>query len=714
MNQPPKNILVETSPEPNHLSALNPEQKKAVQALDGPLLVLAGAGTGKTRVLVHRINHILHEGKAWPSEILAVTFTNRAAGEMRERIAQHSGHMASSLWLGTFHSISARILRRHAKLLGYSERFNIIDTDDQLRLIKQILKDADLPHAKDICKQVLGYIETWKDRGLIPEKITSNHTLDEISLQALNTYHTYQQRLIALDAMDFGDLLLNCLTLFQAHPDILQDYQARFKYILIDEYQDTNVAQYLWVRLLAQSHQNLCCVGDDDQSIYGWRGAEVANILKFEKDFPTAQVVRLEQNYRSTRHILAAASSLIEKNQQRLGKNLWTDEPGGERVHLKSTWDGKEEARWVAEEIEELHRKKVPLSEVAILVRAGFQTREFEECFLQMAIPHRIIGGFRFYERQEVRDAIAYLRLISHDKDGLAFERIINVPKRGIGAATLQKIHAHARTQNCAITEAAQQLLQSGIIKGKGGEKLTAFFQQLDDWRHYAQDHSLEELLNHVLLTSGYKDYWREQNTLESKGRLENLQELAHAVREFDSMHAFLEHVSLVMENVQNTTQESVTIMTIHSAKGLEFDYVFLTGWEEGIFPSERSRMEGRDLEEERRLAYVGLTRARKRASISFALNRYFFGQWSSNPPSRFIQDLPKDHILELPASFQRFRSAPTMMDVSPKKFQVGERVFHLKFGYGHITHISGQHVQVTFDHAGPKKILEDFLQKNP
>lgn len=705
--------LIPKASDATHLQSLNPEQRLAVETLEGPVLVLAGAGTGKTRVLVNRINHILFEQRAWPSEILAVTFTNRAANEMRERIAEHSGPLASSLWLGTFHSISARLLRRHAHLLGYSDRFNIIDTDDQLRLIKQLLKEENLPHTKDMCKQILGYIESWKDRGLTPEKLSSNHAPDELALQAISTYKAYQSRLLSLDAMDFGDLLLNCLVLFQVHPDVLELYQSRFKYILIDEYQDTNVSQYLWVRLLAQGHNNLCCVGDDDQSIYGWRGAEVTNILRFEKDFPGAKVVRLEQNYRSTQHILAAASALIEKNNQRLGKKLWTDELGGERVHIKSTWDGKEEARWVAEEVEDLQRKKIPLSEIAILIRAGFQTREFEECFLQMGIPHRIIGGFRFYERQEIRDAIAYLRLISNEKDGLAFERIINVPKRGLGPATLQKIHTCARDKNCAITEAALHLIASGEIKGKAGETFKGFFNLLEDWRTYAESHTPEETLNHVLRTSGYRTYWRDQNSLEASGRIENLNELARAMREFETLNAFLEHVSLVMENVQKNTQEAVTIMTIHSAKGLEFDHVFLAGWEEGVFPSERSRTEGRDLEEERRLAYVGLTRARKKASISFALNRHFFGQWSSNPPSRFIQELPQENILELPASFQRFKtSAPMMSDVTPKKFRVGDQAFHVKFGPGRVTEVSGQHITVHFKHAGIKKILEDFLEK--
>jgi DNA helicase-2/ATP-dependent DNA helicase PcrA len=697
---------------PGHIRGLNAPQKEAVEHLEGPLLVLAGAGTGKTRVLVHRINHIFFEGRAWPAEVLAVTFTNKAANEMRTRVMEHSGQMSSSLWLGTFHSISVRILRRHAKLMGYSERFNIIDTDDQLRLIRQILKDANQTHSKEVCKQFLGHIESWKDRGLIPEKVSASHLVSDVHEQALFIYKTYQQRLMALDAMDFGDLILNCLTLFQTQSEILKEYQERFKYILVDEYQDTNVAQYLWVRILAQKHQNLCCVGDDDQSIYGWRGAEVANILRFEKDFPGAKVVRLEQNYRSTYHILAAASALISKNQQRLGKTLWTDDVGGEKVHIKSAWDAREEARWIAEEIEDLQRQKIDLSSIAILVRAGFQTREFEECFLQMGIPHRIVGGFRFYERQEIRDALAYLRLIAHDKDGLAFERIINVPKRGIGTATLQKIHTCAREKNCSFSDAAQNLLETEQLKGKGADKLREFFSQLENWRSFALNNPLPELVAHVMKSSGYQAYWHQQNSLESRGRLENIQELIRAVKDYETLDDFLEHVSLVMENVKGIDQSNVTIMTIHSAKGLEFDYVFLSGWEEGVFPSERSRL-ANDLEEERRLAYVGLTRARKKAFISFALNRYFFGQWSSNPPSRFIRDLPQENILELPASFQRLKGGVSSGRVhAHQKFSIGERVFHVKFGYGLITHVSGAQVDVTFDCTGPKKILEEFLKK--
>ncbi|MAP24189.1 MAG: DNA helicase II [Rickettsiales bacterium] len=697
---------------PQHLRSLNSPQREAVEYLDGPLLILAGAGTGKTRVLVHRINHIFFEGKAWPSEVLAVTFTNKAASEMRTRVTDHSGQMASGLWLGTFHSISAKILRRHAKLLGYSERFNIIDTDDQLRLIRQILKDTNQAHSKELCKQFLGFIESWKDRGLVPEKVTLSHLISEVHEQALDIYKIYQQRLLALDAMDFGDLILNNLVLFQRYTDVLKDYQERFKYILVDEYQDTNVAQYLWVSILAQKHRNLCCVGDDDQSIYGWRGAEVANILRFEKDFQGAKVIRLEQNYRSTHHILSAASALIAKNQQRLGKTLWTDEREGEKVHVKSTWDAREEARWIAEEIENLQRQKIDLSSIAILVRAGFQTREFEECFLQMGIAHRIIGGFRFYERQEIRDVLAYLRLIAHDKDGLAFERIINVPKRGIGTATLQKIHLFSREKNCSFSDAARVLLEEGQLKGKGAEKLKEFFTQLDKWRDFSSNNTLPDLVSHVVKSSGYMDYWNKQNTLESRGRTENVQELVRAVKDYETLEEFLEHVSLVMENTQGFDKSNVTIMTIHSAKGLEFDYVFLAGWEEGVFPSERSR-QANDLEEERRLAYVGLTRARKKAFISFALNRYFFGQWSSNPPSRFIRDLPQENIIELPSSFQRLKGdMPTITPTSHKKFSVGERVFHIKFGYGYVTYISGEQVDVTFEHTGPKKILEGFLKK--
>src|SRR3954451_12600114 len=613
-------------------AALNEAQCRAVEAVDGPVLVLAGAGTGKTRVLTTRLAHILAIGRAYPGEMLAVTFTNKAAREMRERLAAVIGRAADGVWLGTFHALAARILRRHAEMVGLTSNFTILDTDDQLRLLKQIIAAANIDERRWPARALLGIIERWKDRGLVPDKVPAGDAGDYADGRALELYRDYQQRLSTLNAVDFGDLLLHNLTLFTANPDILGSYQRRFRYLLVDEYQDTNVAQYLWLRLLAQQHKNLCCVGDDDQSIYSWRGAEIGNILKFESDFPGALIVRLEENYRSTPEILAAAAGVIAHNRGRLGKTLWTRADSGQKILVRGLWDAEQEARWVGDEIEALQRQKQALREIAILVRAGFQTREFEERFIALALPYRVIGGPRFYERQEIRDALAYLRLVRQPSDDLAFERIVNVPRRGIGTATLQLLHATARAESLPLVEAARQLVAGVNVPKAARNSLSGFIAALDRWRAEAERVSHTDLVQVVLDESGYTGMWQADKSADAPGRLENLKELVVAMAEFENLGGFLEHVSLVMDNAAASAGDMVNLMTLHSAKGLEFETVFLPGWEEGVFPSLRSIEESglNGLEEERRLAYVGLTRARRRALISFAANRQIHGKWQS------------------------------------------------------------------------------------
>lgn len=700
---------------------LNDKQKDAVQTTEGPLLVLAGAGTGKTRVLTSRIAHILEQQKAWPSQILSVTFTNKAATEMKERVAKMTAHDLQGLWLGTFHAIGARILRRHANLVGLEEGFTIIDPDDQLRVLKQILEAEGMDHKKQETKTYAYMINTWKDRGWQPEQVSKTAMLDAALDfdKSVSIYAQYQQRLKVVNAADFGDLLLHPLTIFQSYPEILSFYQNQFKYILVDEYQDTNTVQYLWLRLLAQGHQNLCVVGDDDQSIYRWRGAEVGNILRFEKDFPNAKTIRLEQNYRSTGHILGAASTLIANNKGRLGKTLWTNAGNGERVMIKGLLDGREEARWIGETIEDYHRRGTSYNDMAVLVRAGFQTREFEESFMSLAIPYRIIGGLRFYERQEIRDAIAYLRLVMQPNDDLALERILNVPKRGIGKATVQKFHVIARHNHQPLFYVIKSFLETDEIKGKTRIALLTFVQNIERWQRLLNTYPHDELTMMILDESGYTDMWQKDKSIESTGRLENLKELVAAIREFQDLPTFLEHVSLIMDTATSVNEQNVTIMTMHSAKGLEYDVVFLPGWEEGIFPSQKSLLGGgaEEVEEERRLGYVGLTRAKKQALITFVGKRYVYGEWQPSLPSRFITELPADHTLFLKGGFQR--SSPSFMiqkseDLSFNRlgrFKNGDRVFHLKFGYGRVQDADGDKVTVNFDHTGLKKVMEGFLK---
>lgn len=637
-----------------YLDGLNPEQREAVETLEGPVLVLAGAGTGKTRVLTTRIAHILNTGRAFPSQILAVTFTNKAAREMKERIAHLVGGAVEGMpWLGTFHSIGVKLLRRHAELVGLRSDFTILDTDDVVRLIKQLIQAEGLDDKRWPARQFAGMIDTWKNKGLGPADIPEGDARAFANGRGRELYTAYQARLTTLNACDFGDLLLHPIAMFRRNPDVLKDYHARFRYILVDEYQDTNTAQYMWLRLLAQrpkgEPQNVCCVGDDDQSIYGWRGAEVDNILRFEKDFPGAKVIRLERNYRSTAHILGAAGHLIAHNEGRLGKTLFTDrrEPEDVKVQVHAAWDSEEEARAIGEEIEQLQRQQHKLNDMAILVRASFQMREFEDRFVTLGLNYRVIGGPRFYERLEIRDAMAYFRLVCQPADDLAFERIINTPKRGLGDTTVRALHDYARARDIPMLAAAGDMVETDELKPKARKALFDVVMSFRRWQSLLENTPHTELAEQILEESGYTDMWKNDKTAEAPGRLENLKELVRSMEAFESMRGFLEHVALVMEADQNESMDAVSIMTLHSAKGLEFDTVFLPGWEEGLFPHQRSLDEsGRaGLEEERRLAYVGLTRAKHRCHIWFVSNRRIHGLWQSTIPSRFLDELPESHV---------------------------------------------------------------------
>ena len=636
-----------TATEPPYMTGLNAPQRDAVLATDGPVLVLAGAGTGKTRVLTTRLGHLMATGRAAPWNVLAVTFTNKAAREMQDRVMKVLGRPVEGMWIGTFHSICVRILRRHAELVDLQSNFTILDTDDQIRLLKQLIQAEGIDDKRWPARQMAGLIDRWKNKALSPDQIPEGEAYAFANGLGGTLYKQYQERLKVLNACDFGDLLMHVIKIFQAHPDVLRKYHDQFRYIMVDEYQDTNVAQYLWLRLLSQASKNICCVGDDDQSIYGWRGAEVGNILRFSKDFDGAKVVRLEQNYRSTGHILAAASALITANEDRLGKTLWTDQGDGDKVSVKGVWDAPEEARDICTEIENLQSKQHSLEEIAILVRAGFQTREFEERLINIGLPYRVIGGPRFYERAEIRDALAYLRVISQPDDDLAFERIVNVPKRGLGTATVQKVHALSRTQGISMTLAARQVCGTSELRPQARKSLTRLCDDFDRWRGLLHTHTHTELAEMVLDESGYTDMWKADKSPDAPGRLENLKELVSAMGDFENLGGFLEHIALVMENDDKEGVEKVSVMTLHAAKGLEFDTVFLPGWEEGVFPNQRALDETglKALEEERRLAYVGLTRAKKKALVYFAGSRQVFGQWQTSIPSRFVEELPEAHI---------------------------------------------------------------------
>ncbi len=753
-----------------YLEGLNPEQRDAVMHTEGPILVLAGAGTGKTRVLTSRLAHILNSRLAFPSQILSVTFTNKAAREMKDRVGRLLGHDLEGLpWLGTFHSVAAKILRIHAELVGLKNNFTILDTDDQIRLLKQVIQAAGIDEKRWTARYLATLIDGWKNKGLTPDKLNAKQGHQFADGKGAELYKTYQERLTVLNAADFGDLLLHNLTIFTQHPDILRKYHAKFKYLLVDEYQDTNVCQYLWLRLLAQGSQNLCVVGDDDQSIYGWRGAEVDNILRFESDFPGAKVVRLERNYRSTSHILAAASGLIAANHDRLGKTLWTEQEGGEKVTVMGVWDAPAEARIISTEIENWRSKGRSYNDIAILVRASRQMRSFEERFIQLGLPYRVIGGPRFFERLEIRDAHAYLRVITSNTDDLAFERIVNTPKRGIGQTTVQKLQRAARSMNVSLETATRELTKTDEIRGKARTSLKAFILDIDRWRAESQQISHTELAERILDESGYTQMWRDKKDAKSAGRLENLKELVQAMGEFETLSAYQEHVSLVLDVERGPQEEEVSLMTLHSAKGLEFPLVFLPGWEEGVFPSQKSLDENgmAGLEEERRLAYVGLTRAREQAKIYFAANRQVYGSWQSSLPSRFIDELPHQHVeaqsetgyyeqarynvgsargfasgsftdsfdndsYDYDRNASRGYNSPgwkryqknkgRVIDGTVKRkakavtassnFKVGERIFHQKFGYGTITSSDGGKLSVAFEKAGEKKVLEGFVER--
>ena len=845
---------------PQYLSGLNPEQREAVETLDGPVLVLAGAGTGKTRVLTSRIAHILSTGRARPGEILSVTFTNKAAREMKLRLGQMLGQAVEGMpWLGTFHSIGGRILRSHAELVQLKSNFTVLDVDDQIRLLKQLLQAENIDDKRWPARMLAGLIDGWKNRGLTPSQVPPGEAAVFGNGKGGKLYTAYQERLKILNAADFGDLLLENIRLFREHPDVLRNYQNRFKFILVDEYQDTNVAQYLWLRLLSQASskpgvplsavipgataspvipgriedanpeseedslrdsgfapagaprndeqnraappapasppKNICCVGDDDQSIYGWRGAEVDNILRFEHDFPGAKVIRLERNYRSTGHILAAASHLIAHNEGRLGKTLRTEDVDGEKVTVTGSWDSEEEARAIGEEIEELQRAGHKLNDIAILVRASFQMREFEDRFVTLGLPYRVIGGPRFYERAEIRDALAYLRVINSPADDLAFERIVNVPKRGLGDATVQMLHDHARKRRIPLFEAARAVVETDELKPKARGSLRDLIASFDRWRAQREVTSHTEMAEIVLDESGYTEMWQKDRSADAAGRLDNLKELVRSMEEFENLQGFLEHISLVMDRDGGADDDAVSLMTLHSAKGLEFDNVFLPGWEEGLFPSQRTLDEqGRaGLEEERRLAHVGLTRARRRAKLYFATNRRIHGTWSTTIPSRFLDELPA-HNVEITESkggsgwggsggygpsrfdnvesfgssyttpgwqraqanrargqggrngqagggfnesqspfsgsrgdassrggdFARNKRGPMTIEGeliakstgTTSEFNLDDRVFHQKFGYGHVVKIDGNKLTIAFEKAGEKKVVDSFVER--
>src|ERR1700722_13591215 len=747
--------------DPPYLEGLNAEQRQGVEALDGPVLILAGAGVGKTRVLTTRIAHIVSTGRARAHEILAVTFTNKAAREMRQRVAVFSGSEQAMPWLGTFPSVGAKILRMHAELVGLRPNFTILDTDDQLRLLKQLLQAQNLDDKRWPARALANLIDGWKNRGIDPKSVPASEAAGFAGGKSAALYESYQARLKALNAVDFGDLLLEPLRLLREHSDVLNTFRRRFRYILVDEYQDTNVVQYLLLRLIAQANGNLCCVGDNDQSIYAWRGADVENILRFEKDFPGAKVIRLERNYRSTGHILAVAAGLIAHNRGRLGKTLFTDKPLGDRPRVAEGSDSQEEARLIGEEIEAAQHKGVSLDDIVILVRASFQMREFEERFIALGLPYQVIGGPRFYERAEIRDALAYLRCIAQPDDDLAFERVYNQPKRGLGEATLAILHDYGRRAGLSLTRAARALVETEELKPRPRQILRDLMQTLDRWSAQIDAMPHYELAQLILEESGYIDMWKAERTPDAAGRLDNLKELVRSMGEFPDLAAFLEHVSLVMDVDSGDEGARVSIMTLHAAKGLEFDLVFLPGWEEGLFPNQRSLDDSgmAGLEEERRLAYVGLTRARRQARIYYALNRRVRGLWQTSIPSRFIQELPADHVEfdEIIGSSDRAygswpspvrdvgfasrydtpgwkraearqrewgeagpprgpRPSSPMFEASVHRgapsspFHAGSRVFHNKFGPGAVVAVDGPKLTVDFDKAGRKLVMESFV----
>lgn len=700
------------------LECLNPQQKEAVLATEGPLLVLSGAGTGKTRVLTTRIAYLIASKRAFPWQILAVTFTNKAAKEMQERLTDMIGSQSASVWLGTFHRIGMKILKRHAECVGLNPNFVIVGTEDQERLIKKIMMDLGLDVKKYKPKTALDIISSWKDKGYFPNSIPSVlkssfalHKMEEI-------YRIYQDNLMRMNAVDFGDLLLYPLDIIKKNPSVLDVYQQQFKYILVDEFQDTNTVQYLFLRLISLKYNNICCVGDDDQSIYSWRGAEVENILQFEKNFSNAKIIRLEQNYRSTPQILACASSLISHNTGRLGKNLYVAENRssvlGENVLVSRFYNGLEEAQRTVELITQAHKKGAPLSSIAVLVRASFQTREFEDIFVRSGIPYKIIGGFKFYDREEIKDVIAYLRLISNHKDDLAFVRIVNKPKRGIGPSVLEALQESSQKENLSLFDS----IDTAILKPNVLKKLTSFKNLILSTQENMQTEILRTCIQKLLEDSGYFQMWKDENTLEAEGRIENIQELLNVLDDYQDLNEFLEHVSLLTDEEENQDADKVLIMTLHASKGLEFSHVFLPGWEEGTFPHQKALDEGGEiaLEEERRLAYVGLTRAQEKAYISFASTRRIYGSWQHALPSRFIDELPYKYITPYNLINKEFDSFQVSSNYSsyknvPSK-RIGKRVFHELFGNGTVLKDENGRLEVSFDKFGIKKVISKFVEE--
>jgi len=631
----------------NYLVHLNKNQKEAIIDLEGPCLIVAGAGSGKTRVLTSRVVHIIKEKKAWPNQILCVTFTNKAAREMQNRIANFLKEKQTSIpWLGTFHSVSAKLLRRHAEAVGLNSRFTIIDQEDQLRLIKNICKAENIDIKKIAPKFIVAFINQWKNKGLLPKDVVVKKGLP-LENAILKVYKFYQERLKILNSCDFGDLILHCVTMFENNSDILELYLKNFKYILVDEYQDSNHIQSKWLNLLAKKNNNICCVGDDDQSIYSWRGAEIKNFLNFNKTYKNTKIIKLEQNYRSTQNILSAASGLISKNNDRLGKKLWTDGKDGELIKLTCYKNGREEATGISDIIEQKLKKKYSLNSISILVRAIFQTREFEERFLKIGMGYRVIGGTKFYERAEIKDSVAFLRIVNQKNDDLAFERIINVPKRSVGDSTIKQLYDWARKNKKSLEDSAVELLQLNKIKPKAKLGLVKILNLFNKWRLDLKEKKHYELMEIILDESGYSKMLKDKKDLENEGRLENLKELIRGMHDFDNLQGFLEHVALATSIDQDWDGKKVNLMTMHAAKGLEFDAVFLPGWEEGLFPHQKSLEEKGDLalEEERRLAYVGLTRAKKESFISFVMSRLYRGDWVESLASRFIDELPEENI---------------------------------------------------------------------
>ena len=734
----------------NIFNRLNEPQKDAVFHNEGPVLVLAGAGTGKTGVLTTRLIRILMEKRALPGEILSVTFTNKAANEMKERITNQIGNLSTGLkWLGTFHSIGAQILRFHPEKVDLDNNFIILDTDDQIRLLKQIIKDENIDDKRWPAKQLLNLIDKWKNKGLYPENISASDGDYYANGKGQKLYKIYQQRLKFFNASDFGDLILECIRLFEGNRDILNAYQRRFKYILVDEYQDTNFSQHKLLKLISGEEKNICCVGDDDQSIYSWRGAEVSNILKFEKDFSNAKVIRLEENYRSTGHILSAASKLIENNESRLGKTLWTESSEGEKVIIKSVWDGEEEARQITSELEKMSLKNINLDETAILVRASYQMREFEDRFISVGLPYRVIGGPRFYERKEIRDVNAYLRLAVRPEDSLALERVINTPKRGIGETSVKKIRDHSKINNLPMIESIKDLLSENIFKGKAQNSLEKLVNLINHWNQLILEEDKVDIAEIIVEDSGYLEMLKNEKSVTSEGRIENIYELFRSLEPFENIRSYLEHISLVMEIDSNNAGKKVSLMTLHAAKGLEFDYIFLPGWEEGVFPNQRAIDEGgiESLEEERRLAYVGITRAKKKSSIFYAANRRIHNQWISSIPSRFVSELPEDNIetdlsnysgekelfreqeftdfdqsdYETPGwERAKYNSEIKVIDhqetankniYNDSPFKLGSKVIHKKFGKGEILSIDGKKLTINFGESGTRKVMENFVE---